>query len=293
MRVLITGGSGLLGINWAKEILPLHRVALIEHVTPIVLTGVLRYKISEISEPKIQRIIQEFKADIVINTIALTSVEKCELDLVSARYANVEIAKMIARACHSNRVKMVHISTDHLYDGVGSLFSEDHPISPVNNYAITKAEAEEEVLKACHSALVIRTNFYGPALSYRNSFANKIIDDITNKCILNLFEDVFYTPILIKILVGCVHQLVESDASGIFNISSSERISKYDFGILLAKEFGLDQHFISPISIKDRVDLVTRPTEMSLSNLKICKYLNMSMPSVSEQIKIFKEQITE
>jgi dTDP-4-dehydrorhamnose reductase len=286
MRVLLTGGSGLLGINRAKEILPLHRVALIEHVTPIVLDGVLRYKISEISEPKIQKIIQEFKADTVINTIALTSVEKCELDLASARYANVEIAKMIARACYSNRVKMVHISTDHLYDGVGSFFSENHPISPVNNYAITKAEAEEEVLKACHSALVIRANFFGPAPSYRNSFANKIIDDIANKCLVNLFEDVFYTPILIKILVGCVHQLIESDAS-------SERISKYDFGILLAKEIGLDQHLISPISIKDRVDLVTRPTEMSLSNLKICKYLNMSMPSISEQIKIFKEQITE
>jgi dTDP-4-dehydrorhamnose reductase len=188
---------------------------------------------------------------------------------------------------------MVHISTDHLYDGVGSFFSENHPISPVNNYAITKAEAEEEVLKACHSALVIRANFFGPAPSYRNSFANKIIDDIANKCLVNLFEDVFYTPILIKILVGCVHQLIESDASGIFNVSSSERISKYDFGILLAKEIGLDQHLISPISIKDRVDLVTRPTEMSLSNLKICKYLNMSMPSISEQIKIFKEQITE
>jgi dTDP-4-dehydrorhamnose reductase len=290
MRILITGGSSLLAINWAKEILPSHNVALVEHLTPISLSGVEKYKISEISELKIQKIIQEYKPDIVINTIALTSVEKCELDLISARYVNVEIAKIIAQACHRNGTKMVHISTDHLYDGVGSMFSEDSPISPINNYATTKAEAEDVVLKECNSALIIRTNFYGPGLSYRDSFASKITNDLADNFPVALFEDVFYTPILIKVLVTCVNQLVAAGANGIFNVSSSERISKYEFGILLANAFTFDQDLVTPISLKDRIDLVRRPTDMSLSNEKLCKYLKMSMPSMVEQIKIFKGQ---
>ena len=292
MRVLISGGSGLLAMNWAKEIMPFHNVALVEHLTPIALFGVDKYKIDEISEYKIQKIIQKFKPDIVINTIAQTSVEKCEQNLISARYVNVEIAKKIAKACHKNGIKMVHISTDHLYDGVGSMFSEDHPISPINNYAITKAEAEDVVLMECHSSLVIRTNFYGPGLSYRDSFASKIVSDLAGNFSVNLFDDVFYTPILIKVLVGCVNQLIEAGANGVFNVSSNERISKYDFGLLLAQAFIFDQSLVKPISIKNRVDLVKRPTDMSLSNRKLCKYLNMNVPNMVDQINFFKEQIT-
>jgi dTDP-4-dehydrorhamnose reductase len=293
MRVLLTGGSGLLAINWAQEILSFHTVALVEHLTPIDLSGVEKYKISEISEIDFLKIFQEFKPDIVINTIALTSVEECELNPTTAYYVNVEIAKVLARTCQKNGIKIVHISTDHLYDGSKSMLSEDDLISPINNYAITKAKAEEVVLQECNNGLVIRTNFYGPGLSYRDSFASKIVKSLASNVSIDLFHNVFYTPILMKILVSCVHKLIAGKAKGVFNVSSNERISKYEFGILLAHEFNFDQALLIPIGIRDRKDLVRRPTDMSLSNKKLCKFLKMSMPSLADQIKIFKEQINQ
>lgn len=293
MKILLTGGSGLLAINWAKEILSEHNVGLIEHLTPIRLSGVKKYKIGDISELKILKIFQKFKPDVVINTIALTNVEKCELNPITAYYINVEITKIIARMCRNTGIKMVHISTDHLYDGKKSMLSEDELISPINRYAITKAEAEDVVLQECKNGLVIRTNFYGPGLSYRDSFASKILKSLANKNSYELFYNVFFTPILIKILVSSVHQLIAVNANGIFNISSNERISKYEFGILLAHEFNFDHSLLIPIDIRERKDLVIRPTDMSLNNKKFCNYLNLRLPTITEQIKIFKKQLNQ
>ena len=107
---------------------------------------------------------------------------------------------------------------------------------------------------------------------------------------MNLFSDVYFTPILVDELVKKTHQLIDSKAGGIFNIVGSERLSKYEFGIKLAKHFNFDKVLINKISINDKSNLVKRPKDMSLSNKKLCQVLNCKIASFDEQLETLKEQ---
>jgi UDP-4-amino-4,6-dideoxy-N-acetyl-beta-L-altrosamine transaminase len=95
----------------------------------------------------------------------------------------------------------------------------------------------------------------------------------------------FFTPISVKTLSEQIDLLLTSDKSGIFNISSNERISKYHFGLIIAKIFGYSSKLIQPISIESLPNLVLRPKDMSLSNHKYTAALNIKLPSIDTQLE--------
>ncbi len=288
--ILITGGSGLLATNWAGEIKNNHSVILLLHNKNISLDGIKTIKLANISSANISKIITDNNIDIIINTIGLTSVERCQKNPLLAKNTNAKTAKNIAIACAKSNTKLVHISTDHLFDGSKKLATEKDNPKPINIYAQTKLDSEKAILKYKPNSLIIRTNFFGYGTDYRQSFSDIIISTLKNNNELELFNDVFYTPILIAELVKSVHQLIEQKASGIFNIVSSERISKYEFGLKVAKIFNLNTKLIKSISINDKKSLITRPKDMSLSNKKLIAKLKKPIPSIDKQIKILKIQ---
>ena len=170
------------------------------------------------------------------------------------------------------------------------MLAESSPVTPVNVYGRTKAEAELHVLEAHPFALLIRTNFYGWGTSYRCSFSDVIIEALRSGKDLNLFTDVFYTPILVNTVAIAAHDLIDTKTTGIVNIVGDERISKYEFGIRIAEEFGLDAGLIKPGLLADQVALVQRPYDMSLSNQKVSKLLGRKLGGVSEHLSELHKQ---
>jgi dTDP-4-dehydrorhamnose reductase len=288
--VLITGGSGLLALNWALSVRDRYRVTLGLHQRNVSLEGVRSGYISLASKDKFSSTLESVDSPIVIHTAGLTDVSACERDPVSARAVNVELAEHVARACSEAGLPLVHISTDHLFAGDRALLDESHHPFPLNVYARTKAEAERRILNAHPQAVVVRTNFYGWGTSYRHSFSDFIIESLRTGKQPVLFKDVFYNPILIEDLAIAVHELVAMHARGIFNVVSDDRISKYEFGCMLAEEFGLDAGRISPGLLADRTSDVRRPLDMSLSNKKTCNLLGRKLGGVQKQIAKLHEQ---
>lgn len=289
-KILFTGGSGLLALNWAMAIRDRHTVILGLHEREIALAGVRGIKIDLESVDGLIAALEKIRPQIVVNTASLTSVETCEAVPDLAQHVNVDLAANVAQACATLGIQLVHISTDHLFVGKESWVSEAYPVKPVNVYGLTKAEAEQRVLNAYPEALVIRTNFYGWGTGYRHSFSDVIIASLRANKELILFQDVFYTPILIEVLVRAVHDLLELKAHGVFNVAADERISKYEFGLRVAQEFKLDSALIKPGKIIDQVVLVRRPHDMSISNQKICHLLGRKLGSVGEQISRLHQQ---
>lgn len=289
-RILITGGSGLLALNWALTVRAGFAVTLGLHERNITLAGVETRKLEFDSVENLLRVLEATQAQIVIHTAGLTSVEKCEADPGRARHINVDIASNVAEACARLGLPLVHISTDHLFSGQASFASESCAPEPVNVYGLTKAEAESRVLDAHPLALVVRTNFYGWGTSYRQSFSDVIIETLRAGRELTLFDDVFYTPILTEAAALVVHELIDRQASGIFNVVGDERISKHEFGLKLAQEFKLDARLIRPGSIKARAALTRRPHDMSLSNQKTCGLLGRKLGGVEAQIARLHQQ---
>jgi len=289
-QIFITGGSGLLALNWAVALKDRYSVTLGLHEREIALAGVQAKRIDLESVDHIVRAFEIVQPQIVIHTAGLTSVEKCEADPDLAKRVNVQLATNATQACVKLGLPLIHISTDHLFSGGESLVDETCPVAPINVYGRTKAEAEARVLEAHPRSLVIRTNFYGWGTSYRHSFSDVIIESLRAGKEVSLFQDVFYTPILVETVALAVHDLIDLGATGIFHVVGDERISKYEFGLKLAQEFNLDTRLIKPGCIADQASLVHRPHDMSISNQKTCTVLGRKLGGVGVHLARLHQQ---
>lgn len=288
--MLITGGSGLLALNWAIQMRDAYAITLGLHNRKLELAGVQAKSIAIDTEANALHVLDELKPGLVVHTAGLTSVEQCEENPDKARLVNVTVAANVAKACAKAGVPLIHISTDHLFSGKNSLSDEAGLLAPINVYAKTKAEAEQQVLNANPAALVLRTNFYGWGPSYRPSFSDAIIKALRHKKTITLFDDVYYTPIIINKLVSATHALIQRKASGIFNLVGDERISKYAFGLKIAERFQLDSGLIVRGLMERQTGLVKRPLDMSLSNQKVCELLGEKLGTVAQQLDILHQQ---
>jgi dTDP-4-dehydrorhamnose reductase len=289
-RLLITGGSGLLGLNWAAWARARCRVTLGLHNRNVVLGGVESARIDLDTSTGIRRVLDRVAPDLVVHAAGLTSVEACEADPDAAWRANVEISENVARACAETGVRLVHISTDHLFSGDLPFHVEEEPPDPLNAYACSKAEAEVRVLAANGEALVVRTNIFAWGPSYRRSFSDTILQALRDERPISLFDDVFFTPILVELLAAAVHELATSDARGILHVSGDERVSKLEFGRRLSQHFELNPRPIRPSQLADNSALVRRPREMSLSNLKARELLGRPLGGIDAQLRILRDQ---
>jgi len=288
--ILITGGSGLLALNWALAVREKFNVTLGLHDRKINLKDTRSILLDLDSKESLTQALEALRPQLVIHAAGLTSIEQCESNPTLAKYINVDLTKNLVMVCAKLNIPMVYISTDHLFSGNESLAQEDYPVSPVNVYAKTKAEAETCVLDSDAKALIIRTNFYGWGTSYRQSLSDMVINHLRAGKKISLFKDIYFTPMLVEPFVYTVHELVNKKAKGIFNVVGDDRISKYDFGLRLAKEFNLDNGLIDEGKIIDKPSLVNRPHDMSLSNQKVSNYLGRKMGGLDEHISKLRVQ---
>jgi dTDP-4-dehydrorhamnose reductase len=234
-------------------------------------------------------VMRRIQPDVVIHTVGLTSVEGCEADPGPAHRLNVESAHYVAKVANTLGARLVHISTDHLYDGASPWQSEEDTPCPLNTYAKTKLQAEEAVIQACPEAMVLRTNFYGWGTSVRTSFSDWILKSLEQGRELTMFSDVFFTPILINDLAQMILRLVDGDAKGIFNVAGRERLSKYDFALKLAEVFNRPRDKIRATTVKEFPFKARRPEDMSLSSKKVEDYLGARMPATEDGLKRLKD----
>ena len=287
--ILFAGGSSLLASSWIRSLDHNYNYILSTHKKKI---KNKKFRVISLDYSTVDQVLSQLKkhnVKILINCIGLTNIEECETDPDKALNSNTYIPKVLSKACDEGNIKFVHISTDHLYDGKKSYYSEKTPKSPLNIYGETKSKAEDEVLKNNKKSIIIRTNFFGWGPSYKNSFSDKILKHLEAEKKIDLFGDVFYTPISIDELKKQILKLIELNASGIFNISSNERISKYDFGCRIARIFGYSTDLIINSSIDNCKGLVLRPKDMSLSNHKLTTYTGKVIPSIDKQLELLKK----
>ncbi len=290
--ILLTGGSGLLAVNWFYSKRSDYAVYLGLNERQIQPQGGNVLFLDYTSEQSLLIQLESIAPCVVIHTAGLTNVEKCEDNPELAFLVNVELSSIVAKVTRKLDIPLVHISTDHLFSGMYSLVDEDEPINPTNVYGRTKAQAERAVVDINPNALIIRTNFYAWGTSYRKSFSDHIIHSLRNHQTLHLFEDVYYTPIFAEKLIQTVHELLDKKVKGIFHVVSDDRISKYEFGILIAEEFSLDKSLIHKSNLQSQIKLVKRPIDMSLSNRKVCDLLGRNLGTVKQHIsQLHKQEI--
>ena len=289
-RIFVTGGSGLLGTTLALALRDKYPVTLGLHHRTVALERVCTSRASLESVDDVQRAFDGMQPSVVVHAAGLADVERCEEDVHLAWHLNVTLAANVAAACAKCRIRLVHISTDHLFAGDEPLVGESHPVAPRNVYARSKAEAERRVLDACPDALIVRTNFYGWGPPYRRSFSDTILASLRRREPISLFDDVFYTPILAEALADAVSDLATLGTRGIVHVAGDERISKYEFGLRVARRFRLDSSLVTPIALGDQPRLAPRPRDMSLSNAYARRLLDRPLGGVEAHLARLHEQ---
>ena len=280
-KAFITGGSGLLGLNFILQNINKIKFTSVNNNRKIPLVNVDSVACKLDNSNSIESALNSCHPDFIIHSAGMTNVEECENHPDKANFINGTIAGNVAKVAYENGIKFIHISTDHLFDGKQSFMTEKDLVNPLNSYGSSKALGEELVLKNNPNALIIRCNFFGWGPSYRESFSDFIIENIKSKNTIKLAHDYHYTPLSTRELIDYILLLKNGNAKGIYNVVGSERISKYEFGLKLANIFSLDESYINNVPLESLDIRTSRPKDLSLCNKKLHNFIGNNIGIIS------------
>jgi dTDP-4-dehydrorhamnose reductase len=289
-QLLVTGASGLLGINLAL------RESAHRPVTGITNTHSLSgmpfpVRSNDLTTPGgVERILDDVQPEIVIHCAAMANIDACERQPDHAELINSQVPGLLAKACHNRKIRLVHLSTDAVFDGSRGNYLETDTPHPLSVYAKTKLDGEKAVLDADPQAVVARVNFYGWSLTGKHSLAEFFYNNLTAGNPINGFTDVEFCPLFVNNLADILLLLADGEYSGIFHVVSPISLSKYEFGCRIAEAFGLDDRLIKPVSVLDGGLTAPRSPKLTLNTDKLKNALQIVLPGIEEGIHAFAEQ---
>lgn len=288
-NILIVGGSGFLGYYLTKKLKNENNLYCYINKTLFkdASLTIVKFNLSNII--KLKKFILKYKIDLIINLSSIANVDICEKFKKKAYKTHVIIPRILSKVAKLLNIKVVHISTDHLFNGnAKKSYLETSVPNPLNYYAKTKKYGEKEI-SITKKNLIIRTNFFGNNKINKNSFSDRIIFNLKKNKTVRLWNDVYFSPMYIKYLCIIIEFLINKNEKGIYNISTT-KISKYKLGVLIAKKMKLDYKKIIPTKF-DQKKFIIRPRNMSLSNQKLLtKYPNLKKYLLlNSQINLLKK----
>jgi dTDP-4-dehydrorhamnose reductase len=293
MKLLITGASGLLGINLAMETMRDHEI-----------TGVDRGRLKSAPFPVIKanfydrhafrHTLDSLQPDWVVNCAALTNLEECEKHPGQAKILNTDLARDLAEDCAERKVKLIHLSTDAVFDGTKQdAYTEEDEPNPQSIYARTKLDGERAVQNAYPQAIVARVNFFGWSLSGRRSLAEFFFNNLSEGRNVNGFTDVIFCPLWVTHLSKILISMLEHNLSGLYHVIGSQATDKYRFGLEVARRFSLPENLILPLSVEDSDLTAKRSHNLWLSVHKLSTDLGCEIPAFSTGLDGFYTQFQQ
>lgn len=294
MRILITGASGLLGLNVALELCKEHTVCGTANQHTLH-TGAFTVLQADLLAPgALESLFEQARPDWVIHCAALANLEACEANPALASQLNTELPRRLAQLCTQTRrdvtrggARLVHISTDAVFDGARGDYTETDTPNPLGVYARTKLEGEWAVAEADPSAIIARVNLFGWSMSGRRSLAEFFFNNLSAGKQVMGFTDVIFCPLLVNDIAHLLVGMLELELSGVYHTVSAECLSKYVFGVRLAERFGLDARLISPTSVHQSGLSAARAPNLSLRTDKLAAALGTPLPSLSPALERF------
>jgi len=230
----------------------------------------------------------------MVNCAALANLEKCEADPLQARNLNTDLPGELATLCAKRNIHFVHISTDSVFDGTreGAYTEEDEP-SPPGVYSQTKLDGERVVEQANPQAIIARVNFYGWSLGARRSLAEFFVNNLSEGKNVNGFTDVIFCPMWVNHLSRLLIEMLKKNLHGLYHVVGAQPMSKYQFGVEVARTFGLRENLISPQSVERSGLTAKRSHNLWLSTHKLSTDLEHEIPRFSTGLDGFYTQFQQ
>jgi dTDP-4-dehydrorhamnose reductase len=293
MRLLITGASGLLGINLALEAMREHEVFGVDRgklkSAPFPVTRANFFD-KNVFKPTLDSI----QPDWVINCAALANLEECEKHPDQAKILNTELPRELAVACAERNIKFIHLSTDAVFDGTREgVYTEEDTPNPQGVYSQTKLDGERAVQQANPQAIIARVNFYGWSLGGRRSLGEFFVNNLSEGKNVNGFTDVVFCPMWVNHLAQTLIAMLERDLHGLYHVVGAQAMNKYQFGVEVARKFGLRESLIAPQSVERSGLTAKRSHNLWLSVHKLSTALGHELPTFSTGLDGFYTQFQQ
>lgn len=289
MRLLVTGATGLLGRVIVLDNRDRHEVVALTHAQPLDVPGVRSVQVDLTDGAALAEAWDTVQPDLVLHTAALATIEACERDPDLARRINVDATAALARLAVSTGARMVHVSTDAVFDGADGPYREFDQPAPLSVYARTKLSAEEAVLEAAPNALIARVNFFGWSRSGTRSVAEFFFNALSHGTAVTGFTDVEFTSLYNRDTGARLVAAAEEGLSGLFHVGSSDRLSKFEFGRALARTFGFNETLVQPGSVASLGAGIVRSNRLSMDSSAFAAATGRPMPTLAEGLERMRQ----
>lgn len=288
-RWLVTGASGLLGVNLASNAVALgHHTIACYGRQAVDVQGAECVPLTLTDPAAVEKLIAAHRPVVVVHCAAETRVDHCEDHPGEARMVNVDGTRSVTQAAARVGATLVYISTDSVFDGQEGQYDEDGKPAPLNIYARTKLEGEGIVREGASDHLIVRTNIFGWNAQPRLSLAEWMLDRLEKGMTVPGFTDVTFSPLLVNHLADVIFHAVSRGLRGTYHMGAGDWTTKFEFARSLCRIFEFDQRLIVP-SVSSGAGLkAMRPRNTSLNSTRIARALTKDMPMIQDGLVAFR-----
>lgn len=272
--MLVTGGSGYLG-GWTARLAATSWDVTATFSSHETSEPGIRWQRLDVRDRKaVAAVIDELQPEAVVHTAAVNPGQRDDFTGV-----NVTGTRNVAVAAADADARLIHISTDLVFDGRRGNYTETDPISPLTPYGGSKAQGELEVLASGADGAIVRTSLiYGWQPTIARSL-QWMLDAVAAGEQLRLWSDEMRNPIWVESLAAAVVELAGIDYTGFLHIAGAQPLSRYEFGVRLLRHHGVDS---TPVVATPSPPDATRPLDCTMDSSLAREVLRTPLPGVDE-----------
>ncbi|MCB0353068.1 MAG: SDR family oxidoreductase [Bdellovibrionales bacterium] len=297
MTILLTGATGYLGSALAEVLIadqPGAQVVSLTRRSHDYLAGSLEEVLSpEMNREVGEKTVLKVQPEVIIHCAAVASSAECERNQDEAYRVNTEFSWGLAEGAHSVGARMIHVSTDLVFEGAtcpeGGFGESDLP-DPVSIYAKSKLAAEEKVVETCSNAAICRICLlYGARRGTKVGPLGWMIHNFKSQRPVPLYFDEWRTPAFVDEVASALKALSLRQETGIFHLGGPERVSRVEFGRLVADRYGFSAGLIKEKSRHESESAGFRAEDVSLNSTLLCEsVLQIFLSSPERGLSLFE-----
>ncbi len=292
-KLLITGVNGLLGQKVLEQAASRYAVLGVDlQAEPVLKKIKFEYRKLDLTDRrKVKELLLAFHPAYLVNTAAMTDVDGCETEKERCWRINVEAVEHIVYAAQMTGTRIVHISSDYVFDGKNGPYSEESLPSPLGYYGRSKLASENLLNAADVEHAIVRTMvLYGHGIDVRPNFVTWLLEKLRQRQPVKVVTDQIGNPTLADDLATAILKIIELKKWDLFHICGSEAIDRYQFAQKIAAIFKLDKALISAITTHELKQAAPRPLKSGFIIDKALTQLAIHMSGIDEGLKKMKKE---
>ncbi len=295
-RVLLTGGTGLLGVaiqQSAPTDIQGFSIYFPERSLPVPLPfPILTADVSDWQQ--MQSVFEWAKPDVVIHTAAVGSVDFAEKNREQTRKVNVGGTAVVTELCQIFKSRLIYISSNAVFDGRNPFYSETAPVNPINYYGQLKVEAENVVNASSVPWAIVRPILmYGwPYPGERDNPVAWWVRSLESAKHIKVVDNVFNKPLPAWSCAEVIWEVIRQQRTGIYHAAGKDHLSLYQFALQVAEIFDLDARLITPVPDSYFPEIAPRPRDTSFDTSKMEMELGIKSVGVKDGLLRMKFERT-